>query len=121
MIEDNLSNTQLYSQTRRICGHITGEWGEAGIRVDVGRPLEGVIRENIPECSMKVDAYHLRGQPMAMARMVQHVDEMGGGSCLCPPWGLFGQNAQNAQNAYCAWMQHRFEGATPAQQTFLLL
>ena len=58
---------------------------------------------------------------MAMGRMVKHAGEMGGGSGLCLPWGLFGQNAQSAQIAYCAWMQHRFEGATPAQPIFLLL
>jgi hypothetical protein len=58
---------------------------------------------------------------MAMARMVKHVGEMGGGSCLCPPWGLFGQNAQTAQTACCVWMQHRLEGATPAEPTCQLL
>ena len=58
---------------------------------------------------------------MAMGRMVKHAGEMGGGSGLCPPWGLFGQNAQSAQFACYVWTRHRFEGATPAQPIFLLL
>ena len=61
---------------------------------------------------------------MAMGRMAKHVGETGGGSGFCPAWGLFGQNVQSmqsAQTACCAWMRHHFEGATPAQPTFLLL
>ena len=58
---------------------------------------------------------------MAMAQMVKHVGEMGGGSGLCPPWGLFGQSMQSARIACCVWMQHRFEAASPALSIFLLL
>ena len=54
---------------------------------------------------------------MAMARMVKRVDGMGGEFCVCPPWGPF---ERSTQIAYCGWMQHRFEGATPAHPAFLL-
>ena len=40
VIGDNLSNTQLYPRTRRICGRIMGEWGVMGIQVAHGRPLK---------------------------------------------------------------------------------
>jgi len=57
---------------------------------------------------------------MAMAQMVKHAGEMGGGSDFCPLWDLFGQSAQSAQNAYFAWMPHRLEVASLAQPTFVL-
>jgi hypothetical protein len=76
------------------------------------------IRKNVLEFTTRMDAHHLRGQPTAMARMVKHVGETGGGPGLCPPWGLF---VQSAQIACCVWMQHRLEGASSALPTFLLL